>query len=175
MARQKTKDEPFHVIRSAGRSFTSDEWGEYCRMTREDDNKRIRTTFGRYTFNEADICINPTTHEFKVKPGSYGYYIIIKWCDCGNGLWSFGVDYSVGTAGGGFGASYADTKDDGSHQWRMGYASEKECLTAACQSALSRVACAGKENADVKKLRQMVEDYMKSLNRPKVVQLELFA
>ena len=48
----------------------------------------------------------------------------------------------------GFDASYADMKDDGSHQWRMGYASEKECLTAACQSALSRVACAGKENAE---------------------------
>lgn len=172
----------FHTIRCAGKSFTGDEWAEYCHRVREDESRRIRTTFGKYTFNDCDICLNPETERIEAKGGAWGYYVVIKWAECGNGLWSFGLAYSTGTGGGGFGVSWADQEyqDDGKWHWNCGYPSERECKAAASQRAIENLYGAlrykdgDNRGVQIRKLIAMVEDYHKSLTRPKVVQLELF-
>lgn len=163
---------PFHEIRCCGRRFTRKEWGEYCDATRRDSTKRIHTTFGRYTFNDNDICLNPDSVEFNIKKGGYGCNAAIKYADCGNGLWSFGLNYSIGTAGGGYGVSWADrdTGDD----WRRGYHTKEECLIAACDELLQRIAVRGEKGKPFNDLVGAVAEYRRSIGRPKVVQLELF-
>ena len=156
-------------IRSASIHMTNEEWGEYCRHTREDFGARIRTTFGKYTFNENDVCLNPDVLTIGVK-GNNLVYARIKWCECGNGIWSFGIDYSTGSGGGGCGASYADKLGDG---YGCGYATEKEAKLKACEKVLQSIR-GGFDRKNCERLRQMVEDYMKTLQRSKVVQLELF-
>lgn len=169
------KQKPFHVIRSAGVEFNDEEWADYCRECREDDSKRIRTSFGKYTFNDCDICLNPDTERIESKGGAWGYYVVIKWAECGNGLWSYGLDYSTGTGGGGFGVSWADLQGN-EKSWRNGYPSERECKAAASEKVIAylRSALRYKDEQQVRRLLAMVEDYHKSLTRPQVVQLELF-
>ena len=165
--------EIFHVCRSAGREFTQEQWGEYCTQTRYNPEKRIYTTIGKYTFNEHDICMNPEVMTFQVDNKYYGYYVSLKWCDCGNGLWNYGVDYGTGDGGGGFSPSYA-AKDE-EREWMKGYPSERECLRAACDCAKSRLEHAYHQgDPKVNRLWRMVDEYQKSISRPKVVQLELF-
>lgn len=161
---------PFHVIRSAGREFTEKEWSEYCR----DGENRIVTSFGKYDFNDCDICLNPETMTIASKKGSYEYNVTLKWCYCGNGLWSYGLDYNTGMGGGGFGCSYADeTGNDKSY--RNGYRSEKECIIAACDKALSYLQKSDYgDERNRTKLIGMVTDYKKSIGRPEPVQLSLF-
>jgi hypothetical protein len=163
-------NEVFHHIRCCGKTFTSDEWGDYCAKTR-DGEQRIETMFGKYTFNDCDICINPEKQNISVRDGGYGYYIILKWAYCGNGLWSFGLDYGMGTAGGGFGVSWADTTDGKDGSYRKGYASEKECKVAACRYAMNIVK---QNNAMCDNLRRKIREFMIGLQRPEIVQLELF-
>lgn len=170
------KQKPFHVIRCAGIQFTQDEWSEYLNAVWKGQRERINTTFGKYTFNDSDICINPSKQELVAKAGSYGYNVTLKWAECGNGLWSFGIDYNLGTGGGGCGVSWADIQGN-DKSWRNGYPSEQECKVAGWQKTLKYIGN-HKHNArtsPVEKLREMIEDEIKRLTRPKVVQLELFS
>ena len=163
----------FHVIDSARKTFTREEWSEYCNATRHDDSVRIRTQIGKYLFNDHDICINPEVMSLVVKGGGNPYSVMLKWCDCGNGLWVYGLDYNTGDGGGGFGARFVNP--DEKRDWLRGYPSERECKIAACDSAIKRLSHSfHKDEPNVKRLIAMVEDYRKSLARPKVVQLSLF-
>ena len=169
------KRKPFHVIRCAGIEFTQDEWGAYLNAVYKGERERINTTFGRYTFNDSDICINPIKQELVAKAGSYGYHFTLEWAECGNGLWSFGLDYNLGTGGGGYGVSWADITGN-EESWRNGYPSETECKVAGWRKALTYIGNHG-HNARVSpanKLKQMIEDEIKALTRPRIRQLELF-
>ncbi len=166
-------EEVFHTIRAQGITFTSEQWGEYCKETRKDSSKLITTKIGKYVFNDFDICLNPERDDIIVKDGSYGYKVSIKYADCGNGLWSFGLDYNVGTAGGGFGVSWVD-KDTGDGCFR-GYRTKVECLDAACERVeMCVMSCGGKNNKIALALIEKIKAYRKELKRPKIVQLELF-
>ena len=167
--------EEFHRIRHLNKVFNQDEWADYCHECREDDSKRIRTTFGKYTFNDCDICLNPDTERIESKGGAYGYYVVLKWAECGNGLWSYGLDYSTGTGGGGYGVSWADLQGN-EKSWRNGYPSEQECKVAGWRKALKYIGNHehNARTSPAEKLREMIQDEIKRLTRPQVVQLELF-
>lgn len=163
--------EIFHTIRACNRQFTGDEWSDYCKLTRNDDSKRIFNTFGRYTFNDCDICINPDIDTISVKEGAWAYNVRIKYAECGNGLYAYGIDYCTGTGGGGFGVSWADSAEPDSYH--RGYHSERECKIAAAEAAIIRLG----DSKGCKKLAQLianVTEYKRALERPQVVQLELF-
>lgn len=171
--------EIFHTIRACNRTFDDKEWTEYCEMTRNDSTKRIFNTFGKYTFNDCDICVNPDIEELNLKGGAWGYYVSIKYAECGNGVWVFGLDYSTGTGGGGFGAAWSDTTKANSDLWHSGYASERECKIAAAEKAVKYLKNSYNLNDDnrgvlVNKLIAMCQEYKRALERPQVVQLELF-
>lgn len=172
------KQKPFHVIRCAGIQFTQDEWSEYCRVTRNDKSNLIYTTFGKYIFNDHDICLNPDRVAISAKDGSFGYNIEIMYAWCGNGLWSFGIHYNLGTGGGGFGVSWVSKPFDPTEKkkyWDRGFQSERECLIAASLYVLDKLhGYNGGDGKMVSRLRQKVEEYKKGIERPKVVQLELF-
>ena len=165
----------FHRIRHLNKVFNQDEWADYCHECREDDSKRIRTTFGKYTFNDCDICLNPDTERIESKGGAYGYYVVLKWAECGNGLWSYGLDYSTGTGGGGYGVSWADLQGN-EKSWRNGYPSEQECKVAGWRKALKYIDNHehNARTSPAEKLLEMIQDEIKRLTRPQVVQLELF-
>ena len=161
----------FHSIRSCGREFTSEEWGEYCRQSRDDDALRIRTQIGKYLFNDCDVCLNPEVMSLVVDKKSYGYYVMLKWCDCGNGVWTYGMDYAYGNGGGGGGCSYA-TPEDG-RRWSR--PSEREAKIAACDDAINTLERNGrKDDKKLTRLIALVTDYKKSIGRPQPIQLELF-
>lgn len=165
------RSEIFHTIRACNRQFTGDEWSDYCQLTRNDDSKRIYNTFGKYRFNDFDICINPDIDTISVKECAYGYYVRIKYAECGNGLYAYGIDYGTGTGGGGFGVSWADSAEP--DRYNRGYHSERECKIAAAEVAINIL---GNSKGD-KKLAQLIEkvtEYKRGLERPRVVQLELF-
>ena len=167
-------NEVFHECRSAGRSFTSEEWSEYCRASREDDSKRLRTTFGKYDFNDCDICLNPTILKLALA-GKWMYYVTLKWADCGNGFWSWACDYGTGDGGGGSGVAFAwkpYDENNGNH-YGEGVSTELEAKILACDEALAHLRNAYKKNEKVERLINMVEEYKKRL-KPKYVQLELF-
>lgn len=169
----RLKDKITHRILSAGREFTWDEWSDYLRSVREDSSNAITTTFGKYTFNDHDICLNPDHEDFIVKKGSYGYSASIKYAECGNGLFAYGINYCTGTGGGGYGVHWAD-KDRGEDDWRVGYRTKEECMMAACDTLLVRLANTNGSGRLFNDLIGMIADYKKQLGRPKVVQLELF-
>lgn len=164
----------WHEIRSARMLFTQEEWGEYLRRCYADPAERIVTRIGKYDFNDNDICLNPEVYTLKVgTKDSYGYYVTFKWVDCGNGVWQYGLDYNIGTGGGGFGVRYTEPNED--RDWLKGYPSEKECLMAACDHALEYISHSQHEKeAKTQRLKEMVREYKKSLSRPQVVQLSLF-
>lgn len=164
---------PFHVIRSAGIEFsTQKEWGEYLDKVRSGETYRIITSFGKYDFNDCDICLNPEVMSLVID--KIYYYATLKWCYCGNGLWSFGLDYSTGNGGGGFGCSFADITGN-PDSWRNGYKTEEECIIAACNCAISRIENSGRTNeSKVQRLLAMVVNYKKSIQKPQPVQLSLF-
>lgn len=171
--------EIFHTIRACGRTFDQEQWFKYCDETRKDEMKRIFNTFGKYTFNDNDICINPTVDELNLKGGAFGYYVYIKIAECGNGIWVFGLSYSTGTGGGGFGASWSNKVKGKDDDWHSGYPSERECKIAAAQYAIERLKNSYNLNEDnrgvlVNKLIEMCKEYKKNLERPQVVQLSLF-
>lgn len=173
------KKEIAHVIRACGRTFDSEQWAEYLNMTRHDESKQIFNTFGQYTFNDCDICINPSFDELTVKGGAWGYYVRIKYAECGNGIWVYGIDYSTGTGGGGFGAAWSDKVNGKDDEWHSGYKSERECKIAAAEKAIVYLKNAYNLNDDnrgilVNRLIGMCKDYKRNLERPQVVQLELF-
>ena len=78
--------EVFHTIRHLKRTFTQDQWAEYCNECRHDEKKQIRTTIGKYVWNDFDICLNPEREEVTLKGGAYGYSATIKYAHCGNGV-----------------------------------------------------------------------------------------
>lgn len=169
------KEKPFHVIRSAGMEFTQEEWWAYLNAVYKGERQRISTTFGKYTFNDSDICTNPDKQVITAKAGAYGYEVTLNYAECGNGLWSFGIDYNLGTAGGGFGVSWADiTGNDKS--WRNGYPSEQECKVAGWRKSLAYIHSHehNERVSPAERLKEMIEDEIKLLTRPKVTQLELF-
>ena len=166
--------EIFHECRSAGRVFTQKEWGDYCDMTRHDEAKELRTQIGKYTFNVFDICLNPEMMSLVVDGKSYGYYVMIKWAECGNGIWSSAIDYSCGTGGGGSGVSYTDRLVGEKYDHRAGYRSEVDAKVAACDKALTILnGYTSNDETKKKRLIKMVEDYKRSI-KPRYVQLELF-
>lgn len=171
--------EIFHTIRACNRQFTEDEWSDYCQLVRNDDSKRISNTFGKYRFNDCDICINPEIEVISIKEGAWGYYVRIKYAECGNGLYAYGIVYSTGTGGGGFDVSWVDNKGYPSRA-EKGYHSERECKIAAADCALRMLAVRGEvkmngmENKLLRQLVQKVMEYKRGLERPQVVQLELF-
>lgn len=165
-------DEIFHTMRSTGRTFTQQQWHEYLDGIYHGDGKPLTAKFGEFVFNVNDICLNPEKHHISVKDGGYGYYVDLNVAECGNGLWSFGLSYSVGTAGGGFGVSWADSADG--DEWRRGYKTKTACLQAACDRVIMRLEASGAKDTKARQLREKVVEFRKELTRPKVVQLELF-
>lgn len=166
------KADIFHTIRCCNRKFTSKEWNDYCAETYKESGKRIVTSIGKYDFNDCDICLNPTVISLVAHGGAYGYCVTLKWCDCGNGRWSYGLDYSCGTGGGGFGCSWADGSGDTNSIYK-GYPSEKEAIIAACDAAIKWIGDP-KDDAKKKRLLEMVKEHKKSIGRPAPVQLSLF-
>ena len=167
-------NEIFHECRSAGRSFTSEEWSEYCRASRMDDGKRLVTRIGKHDFNDCDICLNPNVLTMALQ-GKWMYYVTLKWADCGNGLWSWACDYNTGTGGGGSGVGFAwkpfDEKN--TNHYGEGVSTELEAKMQACEEALRHLLNAYTKNDKVERLILMVEEYKTKL-KPKYVQLELF-
>ena len=164
----------WHEIRSARMLFTEEEWGKYLCRCHADPAERIVTRIGKYDYNDCDICLNPEVYTLKVgTKDAWGYYVTFKWADCGNGVWQYGLDYSTGTGGGGFGVRYTEPNED--RDWLKGYPSEKECLMAACDHALKYIGHSQHDKeAKTQRLKEMVREYKKSLSRPQVVQLSLF-
>ena len=170
--------EVFHRIRCCGRVFTSDEWSKYVNECYKDKSKRIYTTFGKYTFNDNDVCITPDTNTLMVQSkSSYGYKISFRIAECGNGLWVFGLDIFTGDGGYCGGPSWTDDKE-------KGFQSERDCRIAACDSALSHLETMlryrsgleseeGLRGKNIQRLMEMVKEYKKGLSRPKIVQLSL--
>ena len=165
-------NEVHHRIRHLNRTFTFDEWAEYCDRTRKDESQRIQTTIGKYTWNDHDICINPEEWTITAKAGAYGYYATIKWAECGNGVWAFGLDYSTGTGGGGFGVWWADKADI--KVSNKGFESEKECKRFALRYALTRILPFDGNNKMVDRLRAKIQEELDKLQKPQYIQLELF-
>lgn len=166
-------NEVFHECRTAGRTFTQKEWGEYCNQTRNGEN-RLTTQIGKHLWNDFDICMNPDVMSLVVDGRSYGYFVTIKWADCCNGFWASAIDYGYGDGGGGSGVSYADRLKGEKYDHRAGYRSEADAKLAACDSAIEAIGrSVHGDQGKLKRLIRMVEDYRKSI-KPKVVQLDLF-
>ena len=163
----------FHEIRTARMLFDEDEWADYCYRCRKDDSNAIRTQIGKYLWNDNDICLNPDVMSLVVDGKSYGYYVTLKWADCGNGFWSSAIDYGYGIGGGGSGVSYADRLVSEKYDHRAGYRNEIDAKIAACDEALTALSHANDKSGKLQRLIRMVEDYKKSI-KPKVVQLDLF-
>ena len=167
------KKKPFHVIRSAGKEFTQDEWSEYLNSVYRGEREPITTQYGKYLFNDNDICINYDKQEITAKSGWFGYYVILKFAECGNGIWVYGINYSIGTGGGGYGAEWSDTTDENVPY--HGYPSEHDCKVAGWHDALEIISSHYYQRTPTAiKLRTMIEDEIKKLTCPQVVQLELF-
>ena len=166
------KSEVCHTIRHLKRTFDSDQWAEYCKECRHDEKKQIRTTIGKYIWNDFDICLNPEREEVTVKGGAYGYSATIKYAHCGNGVWAFGVDYNTGTGGGGFGVAWADKAD--TKLWNKGFESERECKKYAWRYILTYLQSRKSQNKMIARLYDEVEKKYKQYSRPQIVQLELF-
>ena len=162
----------WHEVRSARMLFDKDEWSNYLDRTRNGEN-RLTTQIGKYLWNDFDICLNPEVMSLVVDGKYNGYYVTIKWADCGNGIWSSALDYGTGDGGGGYGVSFADRLVGDKYDWRAGYPSEVDAKVAACDKALVRLHNSRKQNDKLQRLIRMVEDYRKSI-KPKVVQLDLF-
>lgn len=162
----------FHICRSAGIEFTQDEWNQYLNAVYVGQRERITTQYGQYIYNEHDICLNPSTQEIVSKAGPYGYYVTIKWAMGGNCIWAYGLEYNHGTGGGGFSVSWTNTTDE--CLWHHGYVSEKDCKVAGMQEAIKILSHCTENRTQVSKLRLMIEDEIKKLTHPQVVQLELF-
>ena len=166
------KTEIFHTIRCCGKTFTQGQWAEYCSQVSNDESKRICTQFGKYIFNECDICINPDKHEIRFD-GKGHNRVEIKWAWCENGLWSYGISWCVGTAGGGYGASWVDNMTN--RPWDRGYPSENECKVAACEAAVNIVERHPFSNPnDTKRFVKLINDWKRTIIHGRVVQLELF-
>lgn len=166
-------EKKFHICRSADIEFTQDEWHQYLNAVYAGQREPITTQYGQYIYNEHDICLNPSKQEIVSKGGAYGYSVTIKWAMGGNGIWAYGLDYECGNGGGGYGVSWTDTTDES--LWHHGYVSEKDCKVAGMQKAIERLSnCADPNRTQVSRLRLMIEDEIKKLTRPQVVQLELF-
>lgn len=116
-----------HRIRCCNRTFDIEEWCKYLDDVRNGRQERITTTFGRFTFNDCDICTNPDTYTLETESkNSYGYRVEIYIAECGNGIWVYGLDEKHGDGGSCFGASWSDDR-------RKGFPSEKEAKDAACR------------------------------------------
>jgi len=167
------EQEPFHVVRSAGRVFnTQKEWCEYLNKVCSGETYRIVTSFGKYDFNDCDVCLTPDVMTFEIK--KHWVFVTLKWCYCGNGLWSYGYDYSIGNGGGCSGCPYADTTDD-PESYRNGYKTKEECIIAVCDRVIHLLGNeAGNNNKEVQRLIDMVINYKKSIQKPQPVQLSLF-
>ena len=159
------------VIRSAGVTMNRDEWGDYCRRTNIEPERRIYTQIGKYTFNDCDVCMNPEVMSFCLGSKQY-YHVTLKWCDCGNGLWSIGWDYQYGHGGGGCGCSFADN-DDPKRAFH-GYRSEREEKLACCDRVLGFISGEAQRDKNMARVMKMVADYRNGIERPRPIQLELF-
>lgn len=165
--------EVFHRIMHLNRTFTQDEWSQYLDETYKDESKRIRSTIGKYTWNDHDICLNPDTYYYSIdKKNAGGYNCTINIAECGNGVWAFGLDYNTGTGGGGFGVSWADKAD--TKVWNKGFESEKECKRFALRYALTRIVPFNGNDKKVNQLRELLQKELDKLTKPQYIQLELF-
>ena len=162
----------WHRIASCNRSFTRDEWNKYLQESNQNPDKRIVTTIGKYKWNDCDICLNPEEWMISVKSGSYGYYVIITWADCGNGVWAFGLKYNTGTGGGCFGVSYATGKEK--QIWNRGFESELSCKKYALRYAMTRLHPYNDNGVMINRLKDAIQAELNKLSRPQYVQLSLF-
>ena len=122
------KREVHHRIICCNRTFDIEEWCKYLDDVRNGRQERITTTFGRFTFNDCDICMNPDTYTLEVESkNSYGYRVQIYIAECGNGIWVYGIYENHGDGGSFFGASWCGEREKG------GYQSEKDAKYAACE------------------------------------------
>lgn len=165
------KREVVHTIRHLGRTFNQEQWSEYCAACRQSDENRIRTTIGKYIWNDCDICLNPETWTISVKDGAYGYWVCIEWAECGNGVFAFGMRCNTGTSSSSFGVSWADKAD--TKLWNKGFESEKECKRYALRYALTRIIDT-EGGKMVMRLREKIQKELHKLERPQYVQLSLF-
>ena len=151
--------------------MTQEEWWHFLRECEQDETRRTRTQYGRYIFNENDICLNPDKETVSVQDGPFGYSLTIKMAECGNGIWVYGLSYCCGGGGGSFGASWACRDSDRKlYDWAE---SEKECRLSALRKAVSYIGYRGDEPKRIKLLNKIAE-YIKQLERPQVVELSLF-
>ena len=165
--------EIFHTIRHIGRTFTDEQWWEYCDACRKDESNRIVTQIGKFIWNDHDICLNPEKHVYTLDgKKAYGYNVTISIAECGNGVWAFGMDYNTGNGGGGFGVSWASKAD--TKIWNKGFDSEKECKRFALRYAISRITPFNGNDQKVNKLRELLQKELDTLQRPQYIQLELF-
>ena len=162
-----------HEIRSAGVTFTQEQWSDYCHRCRQDEANRIVTRIGKYDFNDCDVCLNPEVMSLVVEGrNNWGYRVTLKWCEGAGGLWSYGVDYNYGTGGGGFSPSYCTEDVKGYHG---GFPSEFDVKMAAVNHAINQLQWHGKVDDDrLKRLLAMCVEWKKELKHPKPVQLSLF-
>lgn len=117
------KSEPFHVTRCIGRSFTSEEWGEWCNTHK--GGTTIVFTYKDFQFNEFDVCMTPHV-KIDWKGNLAG--LRIETAESPNGRWDYGIHYDFHLGGCGHAAGFI------SDQLR-GYASEKEAVFAALLKA----------------------------------------
>lgn len=162
----------FHTIRCIGKEFTQEQWSEYNNATNSGKENRIISTFGKYQFNDFDMCLNPEKKEIATKTGPWGYYVILEWCNCGNGIWVNGLRINTGSGGFSSGCQWTDN-NNGNKTWLNGYTTEKDCIIAACENAINHLQ--NNKDEQVKKLINKIAEYKKSLVRPQPIQLELFA
>ena len=165
--------EIFHKCRHLGIEMTREEYWAYLRECEKDSTKRIRTQIGRYIFNEHDICLNPERERISVSDGTWGWYVDIMTAECGNGVWVYGLQYNLGDGGGCFGASWADRRTDRTrYDW---HESERECKASAGRCMLRYIDNHTEDKKGMlSKLRRKVEEYVRSMERPQVVELSLF-
>lgn len=163
-----------HTIRHLKRTFTLEEWQDYCDSIRNDDDNRIVTRIGKYLWNHSDICLNPEKEEVVIKKadGWGNYSAEIAYANCGNGLWAFGYDINTGTEGSSRGVSWADKSD--LSKWNKGFESERECKKYAWRYILTRLQPKKDKNKLIERLYQEVEKKYKENSRPQIIQLELF-
>jgi len=113
------KPEIFHTIKSTGQTFTSQEWGEWCRQHR--GGNPIVFTYKEFSFNDCDVCVTPHT---KIDWKGKGCSLTVTTAESPCGRWDYGISYSVNLGGGGRAPQFIGNT-------LSGYTSEKEAVIAA--------------------------------------------
>ena len=110
----------FHICKSLNRTFTFEEWCDYCNNHRDRDEIVFR--YCDFGFNICDVCLTP---HIKVKwQGKAHNRFMIETAQSPNGRWSFGIGCIFATQGIGYAARYIADEN-------KGYPTEKEAVYIA--------------------------------------------